>query len=180
MVKNPASSGDTGSIPGLGRFHIPRGNWAHVPQLLKLCTLEPMLHNKKKSLRSNKDPAQPKRKKKFKKFFKKGVRHKHVYSLHRIRPMESVENLRARAYLREHNLHGRQGEWGPEHRLKAWLWRGTGTDFGDWMAGEGRIGVPGFILVFIATQRGKVTPCFQMRSRGEVKCLRLHSQRLVS
>lgn len=54
--------------------------------------------------------------------------------------MESVENLRARADLREHNLHGRQGKWGPEHRLKAWLWRGTGTDFGDWMAGEGRIG----------------------------------------
>ena len=89
--------------------------------------------------------------------------------------MESVENLRARVYLKEHGLHGRQVESGPEHRLKAWLWRGTGTDRRDWTAGEWRIGVPGFILVFIATQRGKVTPCFQMRSRGEVKCLRLHS-----
>ena len=36
MVTNlPASSGDTGSIPGLGRFHMSQGNQAHVPQLLK-------------------------------------------------------------------------------------------------------------------------------------------------
>ena len=30
----PANAGDTGSIPGLGRSHMPRGNWARVPQLL--------------------------------------------------------------------------------------------------------------------------------------------------
>ena len=35
VVKNPpASAGDTGSIPGLGRSHVPRGNYAHAPQLL--------------------------------------------------------------------------------------------------------------------------------------------------
>ena len=34
-VKNlPASARDTGSSPGLGRFHIPQGNKAHAPQLL--------------------------------------------------------------------------------------------------------------------------------------------------
>ena len=33
--KNPSASvGDMGSIPGLGSFHIPRSNKAHVPQLL--------------------------------------------------------------------------------------------------------------------------------------------------
>ena len=37
MVKNPpANAGDTGSIPGLGRSHMPRSNKAHVPQLLSL------------------------------------------------------------------------------------------------------------------------------------------------
>ena len=30
----PANEGDTGSIPGLGRFHMPRSNEAHVPKLL--------------------------------------------------------------------------------------------------------------------------------------------------
>ena len=35
MDKNPpASAGDTGSIPRLGRFHMPWSNWAHAPQLL--------------------------------------------------------------------------------------------------------------------------------------------------
>ena len=32
----PANSGDTGSGPGLGRSHVPRGNWACEPQLLSL------------------------------------------------------------------------------------------------------------------------------------------------
>ena len=37
MVKNPpANAGDTGSIPGLGRSHMPWSNWAHEPQLLSL------------------------------------------------------------------------------------------------------------------------------------------------
>ena len=36
VVKNPpANAGDTDSIPGLRRFHMPQGNYAHVPQLLK-------------------------------------------------------------------------------------------------------------------------------------------------
>ena len=38
VVKNlPANAGDMGSIPGLGRFHVPRGNQAHVSQLLSPC-----------------------------------------------------------------------------------------------------------------------------------------------
>ena len=37
MVENlPANAGDTGSSPGLGRFHMPRGNWARESQLLSL------------------------------------------------------------------------------------------------------------------------------------------------
>ena len=32
----PVSAGDTGLISGLGRFHMPCGNQAHVPQLLSL------------------------------------------------------------------------------------------------------------------------------------------------
>ena len=46
VVKNPpANAGDTGSIPGLGRFHMPQSNSARVPQLLNLCSraLEPQL-----------------------------------------------------------------------------------------------------------------------------------------
>ena len=39
MVKNPSTnSGDTGLILGLGRSHMPRGNWACVPQLPSLCS----------------------------------------------------------------------------------------------------------------------------------------------
>ena len=30
----PANVWDTGSIPGLGRFHMPQTTKAHVPQLL--------------------------------------------------------------------------------------------------------------------------------------------------
>ena len=38
MVENlPAKTGDMGSIPGLGRFHMPWGNWAYA--------LEPESHN---------------------------------------------------------------------------------------------------------------------------------------
>ena len=32
----PASAGDTGSSPGLGRSHMPRSNWPREPQLLSL------------------------------------------------------------------------------------------------------------------------------------------------
>ena len=36
-VKNmPASAGDVGSIPGLGRFHMLWGSWACGPQILSL------------------------------------------------------------------------------------------------------------------------------------------------
>ena len=38
LVKNlPANAGDTGSIPGPGRSHMPRSNKASVPQILNLC-----------------------------------------------------------------------------------------------------------------------------------------------
>ena len=59
VVKNlPANAGDTGSIPGLERSHIPRSSKTHVPPLLSLCSrackpqllksvcLEPVLRNK--------------------------------------------------------------------------------------------------------------------------------------
>ncbi|KAJ8789500.1 hypothetical protein J1605_022027 [Eschrichtius robustus] len=37
VVENlPANAGDTGSSPGLGRFHMPWSNWAREPQLLSL------------------------------------------------------------------------------------------------------------------------------------------------
>ena len=37
MVKNPpANAGDMGSIPGLGRSHMPQSNEARAPQLLSL------------------------------------------------------------------------------------------------------------------------------------------------
>ena len=39
MVENPsANAGDTGSIPGPGRSHMPRSNEARAPQLLSLCS----------------------------------------------------------------------------------------------------------------------------------------------
>ena len=33
----PASAGDMGSSPGLGRSHMPQSDWAREPQLLSLC-----------------------------------------------------------------------------------------------------------------------------------------------
>ena len=60
MVKNlPVNAGDTGSIPGPGRSHMPQSNYAHAPQLLSLRSrahepqllkavcLEPALRNKR-------------------------------------------------------------------------------------------------------------------------------------
>ena len=39
VIKNmPASLGDTGSIPGLGKFHMPWSKQTHAPQLLSLCS----------------------------------------------------------------------------------------------------------------------------------------------
>ena len=37
MVESlPANAGETGSIPGLGRSHMPRSSWARESQLLSL------------------------------------------------------------------------------------------------------------------------------------------------
>ena len=61
MIKSPPvpPAGGTGSIPGLGRFHMPWGNQAHGPQQLSLCpgapscsywslrALEPVLSNER-------------------------------------------------------------------------------------------------------------------------------------
>ena len=39
VVRNPlANAGDTGLIPDPGRFHMPRSNYARVPQSLSLCS----------------------------------------------------------------------------------------------------------------------------------------------
>ena len=39
VVKNPpANAGDMGSSPAPGRSHMPRSNYARVPQLLSLCS----------------------------------------------------------------------------------------------------------------------------------------------
>ena len=39
VVKSPpANAGDTGLSPGLGGSHMPRSDWARVPQLLGLCS----------------------------------------------------------------------------------------------------------------------------------------------
>ena len=39
VAKNlPVSAGEVGLISGLGRFHMPCGNQARVPQLLSLCS----------------------------------------------------------------------------------------------------------------------------------------------
>ena len=63
MVKNPpANAGDTDSIPGPGRSHMPQSNKARVPQLLSLRSrarepqllkptrLEPVLRNERSHL----------------------------------------------------------------------------------------------------------------------------------
>ena len=67
VVKNlPANAGDTGSIPGLGRSHVPQSNKARAqllslrsrackPQLLKPMCLEPVL--RKKRSHRNEKPA---------------------------------------------------------------------------------------------------------------------------
>ena len=43
----PANAGDTGSITGLGGFHMLWDSWAHAPQLLKPTRLEPVLCNRR-------------------------------------------------------------------------------------------------------------------------------------
>ena len=41
----PANAGDTGSIPGLGRFHMLQSNKACVPQLLRASLLAQTVKN---------------------------------------------------------------------------------------------------------------------------------------
>ena len=49
VVENPpANVGNTGLIPGPGRFHMQQGNDTHKPQLPKPSHLEPLLCNKRR------------------------------------------------------------------------------------------------------------------------------------
>ena len=40
----PANVGNTGSIPGPGRSHMPQSSWARGPQLLSLCATTAEAH----------------------------------------------------------------------------------------------------------------------------------------
>ena len=68
MDKNPpASSGDSGFIPGLGRFHRPWSSLAGAPQVLSPCSracelqllkpacLEPLITREATTVRSNEE-----------------------------------------------------------------------------------------------------------------------------
>ena len=49
VIKNlPCKARDTSLIPGPGRFHMPPSKEACMPQRLRPCALEPVLHNKSK------------------------------------------------------------------------------------------------------------------------------------
>ena len=57
VVKHPpANAGDMGSIPGPGRFYMPRGNQTQELQLLKPTPPDPILHNKRSHCKEK--PAQ--------------------------------------------------------------------------------------------------------------------------
>ena len=92
VIKNPpASAGDMGLIPGVGRFHMLWGNWAHGLQLLsphtRACSTtrettavrslsaatksRPHLLQIAKAHMQQEDPAQPPSKKKKKTLLKK-------------------------------------------------------------------------------------------------------------
>ena len=43
----PANEGDTDSIPGLGRFHIPWATKTSEPEEPRPVYLEPVVHNKR-------------------------------------------------------------------------------------------------------------------------------------
>ena len=48
VVKSlPANAGDMGSVPGQGNLHMPQGNTARVPQLLKPTCLELVPYSKR-------------------------------------------------------------------------------------------------------------------------------------
>ena len=49
----PASTGDTGSIPGLGRFHTPWAAKTCKPKGLRPAYLEPVLYNKRSHCSGN-------------------------------------------------------------------------------------------------------------------------------
>ena len=61
----PANAGDVGSIPDLGRLHMPQSNSTLLPQLLSLCSIRseatavrsPYSPQLEKNPHSNEDPA---------------------------------------------------------------------------------------------------------------------------
>ena len=58
MEKNPpANAGDTGSIPGLGRVHVPVSPWATTTEL---AYLEPVLGNERSHLTTKSSYSQRK------------------------------------------------------------------------------------------------------------------------
>ena len=57
----PANAEDTGSIPGPGRSHMPRGSWAPVPQLLKAGHSRTHAPQQEKPLRWEAHAPQPER-----------------------------------------------------------------------------------------------------------------------
>ena len=50
---------DSGSSPGLGRFHMPRGSWTCGPQPLSHQALEPVLHRKQEKPPQQEAQARP-------------------------------------------------------------------------------------------------------------------------
>ena len=57
VVKNPpANAGDTGSIPGPGRSHMPRSNEAHASQLQSLLSRARALQQEKPQQRETRAP----------------------------------------------------------------------------------------------------------------------------
>ena len=57
MLKSmPATLGVMGSIPDLGRSHVPRSSQTRAPRLLSLSTLEPELRSGRSLLSTEKGP----------------------------------------------------------------------------------------------------------------------------
>ena len=54
MIKNPpANAGDMSSIPGLGRFHMPRGILSLYTTTTESHALEPVLYNNRSHSKEN-------------------------------------------------------------------------------------------------------------------------------
>ena len=54
----PVNAGDTGSIPGPGRSHMPRSNWVHAPQLLSQSATATEAHAPRACISQQEKPPQ--------------------------------------------------------------------------------------------------------------------------